>query len=159
MALGDAPCDVGLGAGIGSKPADGDDVQRAVGSAVAAAVEAMAGGLAGRGRHRADAAECGEAGLGLQTLRVVASRQEQLRGGLVADRVPGHKVGRQLVDDGGDHGVEVGDLVVQFEVAPGERLERDPVGRGHVAVVGQVRPPGGQRPDELHAGHVAQRVA
>jgi hypothetical protein len=84
---------------------------------------------------------CGEAGLGLQTLDVVARRQQQLRRGAMTDRVPIHEGGRELVDGGGDHSVEVGDLVVQFEVVPSERPERDPVGRDHVAVVRHVRPP------------------
>jgi hypothetical protein len=35
----------------------------------------------------------------------------------VADRVPGHESGGELVDDGADHDVEVCDLIVQFEVA------------------------------------------
>ena len=52
MPLGDALRDVGLGAGIGPKPADGDDVQRAVGCSITASVEAMAGRPAARGRHR-----------------------------------------------------------------------------------------------------------
>src|SRR5215204_1929099 len=55
MTLGDALCDVGLGAGIGPKPADGDDVQCAVGGSITASVEAMANDLAGRGRYRAHA--------------------------------------------------------------------------------------------------------
>src|SRR5215204_6227008 len=41
MTFGDALCDVGLGAGIGPKPADGDDVQRAVGGSITASVETM----------------------------------------------------------------------------------------------------------------------
>jgi hypothetical protein len=77
----------------------------------------------------------------------------------VADRVLRHEVWGELVDDGGDHDVEVSDLVVQLEVAPGQRLERDPVGRGDVAVVGHVWPPGGKRPDEPHAGQLPQLVA
>jgi transposase InsO family protein len=48
---------------------------------------------------------------------------------------------------------------VQFEGAPAKRLERDAVGRDQVTVVGQVWPPSRQRPDELHAGHLAQRFA
>src|SRR5215217_3397461 len=55
MTLSDALCDIGLGAGIGPKPADGDDVQCAVGGSITASVEAMANDLAGRGRYRAHA--------------------------------------------------------------------------------------------------------
>ena len=36
----------------------------------------------------------------------------------MADRVSGHESGGELVDDSDDHGVEVCDLVMQFEVAP-----------------------------------------
>ena len=119
----------------------------------------MARCLAGGGWDRAHAAECSEACFGMQALGVVAGGQEQLRGGRVADGVPCHEGGSQLIDDGGDHGIEVGDLVVQFEISASERLERDPIGRCHIAVVSHVRPPGRQRPDELHAGQLAQRVA
>src|SRR5919197_4109359 len=62
VALGDAPCDISLRSGVGPKPADGDDVQGAVGRPVAAAVEAVAACLAGRSWDRAGAAEGGEAG-------------------------------------------------------------------------------------------------
>src|SRR5215204_2464742 len=55
MTLSDALCDISLGAGIGPKPADGDDVQCAVGGSITASVEAMANDLAGRGRYRAHA--------------------------------------------------------------------------------------------------------
>ena len=58
-----------------------------------------------------------------------------------------------------DHRVEVCDLVVQFEIAASKRLEADPVGRFHIAIGRQIRSPGGQGSDELHAGHGAQGVA
>jgi len=129
-------CDVGLGPEIGPKPADSDDVERTVGGPIAASVEAMADRFSGRSRYRAHAAQRGEAGLGLQTFRIVASRQKQLRSRPVADRVPGHEGGGKLVDDRDDHGVEVYDLIMQFEVAPAKRLERNPVGRPNAAIVG-----------------------
>ena len=52
----------------------------------------------------------------------------------MSDGVPRHEVGRQLVDDGGDHRIEVGDLVVQLEIAAGQGLQADPVGGLHVAI-------------------------
>ena len=64
MALCDAPGHVGLGFLVRAKSADGDDVQRAVGSAVAAAVQSMPGRLAGRSRHGTDTTERGKAGFG-----------------------------------------------------------------------------------------------
>src|ERR687898_2738213 len=115
MALGDALGHVGLGSRIRPKPADGDDVQRAVGGPVTPSVEAMAGRLARGGGHGADPAQPREAGFRSQALRIVACRQEELRGRAMADRVPGHKGGRELVDDRADHRVEVGYLVVQLE--------------------------------------------
>src|SRR3954449_1626443 len=96
--------------------------------------------------------------LGPQALWTVANGEEELRRGAMADRVPRKERGCQLVDDGDDHGVEIGDLVVQLEVAPSQRAERDPVRGNHIAIVRQVRPPGGQGSDELHAGHPAQRL-
>ena len=54
--------------------------------------------------------------------------QEQLRGGLVANGVPSQEFGDQVVDDGADHAIEVGNLVVQLKIAPSERPERDSVG-------------------------------
>src|SRR3712207_7742440 len=80
MALGDAFGHVRLRARICPQPADGDDVQRAVGRAVATAVEAMAGRLARRGRHGAYAAQRREGGLRPQPLRIVAGREEELCG-------------------------------------------------------------------------------
>ena len=56
----------------------------------------------------------------------------------MADRVPGYQTGSKLIDDGANHRVEIGDFVMQFEIAPTERLEGDLVSRYHVAVVGQV---------------------
>src|SRR3954452_23537308 len=51
------------------------------------------------------------------------------------------------------------DLIVQFEIAASERLEGDPIGSFHVAIGSQVRPPGGESANELHAGHAAQNVS
>jgi len=129
-------CDVGLGSGIGPESADGNDVEGTIGRPIAASIEAMADCFSGGSRYRAHATQRGEAGLGLQTFRIVASRQELLSSGPVADRVPGDEGGGQLVDDGDDHRVEVSYLIIQFEVAPAERLQRDPVGRHDAAVVG-----------------------
>src|SRR4051794_34438640 len=65
MAIGDALGNVGLRPGLGPKSADGDDVQGAVGGPITAAVQAVAGGLAGGGRDRAHAAQGSKAGLGM----------------------------------------------------------------------------------------------
>ena len=71
----------------------------------------------------------------------------------MADRVASDEVGRQFVDDDGDHAVEIGDLVVQFEITTGQRFEADPICRLDFPIGGQVGPPGRQRSNQLHAGH------
>src|SRR5689334_21773763 len=97
MALCDAPGPVGLGFLIRAKSADGDDVQRAVGSAVAAAVESMPGRLTGRSRHGTDTTERGKAGFGPQPFRIVSSGQKKLcRAGMTnrissQDWAPAHR--------------------------------------------------------------------
>src|SRR5512134_3425381 len=114
--------------------------------------------LAGGGRDRAHTAECGKACFGSQALRVIASREQKLCGAGMADRVAGNELWSELVDDGVDHGVEIGNLVMQFEIPPPKGFQRDPVGGGHIAEIGEIWPPRRQRPDELHAGHVSQRL-
>jgi hypothetical protein len=59
----------------------------------------------------------------------------------MADRIAGNEVRRQLVDNGCDHRVQVRDLVMQFEVAAGQRLEADTIGGLQVAICGQIGPP------------------
>ena len=71
----------------------------------------------------------------------------------------GDKVRRQLIDDGGDHHIEIRNLVVQLKVTSGEQFEADAIGGIQIAICCQIRPPGGQRTDELHAGEVAQLIA
>jgi len=85
MALGDAFRHIGLGSRIGPKPANCDDVQRAVCCSITASVEAMASRLAGRSWDRAHAAKGSKAGLGLQALHVISRSQQQLSCGPVAD--------------------------------------------------------------------------
>ncbi len=123
--LADSPRDIGLGPEVSPKPADGNDMKRAVGCAVSPAVNPMANILpeeAGTGLTPQSAAklasECRRSG-------VVACRQQQLRGGLVTDGVPRHKCGSELIDDGGDHRIKVGDFVMQFEVASSKGLQCD----------------------------------
>ena len=56
MPLGKSASDVVLGPLVGSQATDGDDVLRAVGGAISAAVEPMTDGLSRRRRDWADAA-------------------------------------------------------------------------------------------------------
>ena len=59
----------------------------------------------------------------------------------MAYRIACDEVGRQLVDDGDNHRVEIRDLIMQFEVSAGQGFEADAIGRLHVAISGKVRPP------------------
>src|SRR6202021_1303755 len=127
-------------------------MQRAVGCAISASVEAMPDGLSRGRRNGADAAQRREAGLRPQSFGIVAGRKEKLGGSDVADRIAGHKVRRQLVDNGGDHYIQVRDLVMQFEVTASKGFEADAIGGIQVAICCQIRAPGGQGADELHAG-------
>src|SRR4051794_33899776 len=119
MALTDALGHVRLSASLRPQPPDSDDVQRAVGSSVAAPVQPMTSGFPRGGGHGADPTQGREASLRAQSLRIVAGCEQQLCGAYVANGVPRHQVGRQLIDDGGDHGIQVGDSVVQLEIAAG----------------------------------------
>jgi hypothetical protein len=95
---------------------------------ISAPVEPMADSLSRRRRHRADAAQRGEACLRPQSFGIVAGREEELGGSDVPDRIASDEVRRQFVDDSGDHRIQVGDLVVQFEVTPGEGFEANAIG-------------------------------
>ena len=56
----------------------------------------------------------------MQSFRIVAGRKEKLGSAGIADRIAGDEVRGQFVDDGGDHRVEMCDLVMQLEVTAGE---------------------------------------
>ena len=82
-----------------------------------------------------------------------------MRGPVSSDRVPRHEFGGEFVDDGADHGVEIGNLVMQLQVPPRQGLQADPISRLDIAVARQVRAPRRQGSDELHAGQPAQQLA
>src|SRR5919112_2370409 len=119
MALADALGPVRLSASIGPQPDDGDDVQRAVSGSIAAPVQPMTSGFPRRGGHGADPAQRREAGFRAQPLRIVPGCEGQLCGADMSDGVARHQVGRQLIDNGGDHCIQVGNFVVQLEIAAG----------------------------------------
>src|SRR6266508_3105236 len=77
----------GVGAGVlaVAEPADGNHVQGAVGLAVAAVVEAVAGGATGAGGDRCGAADLREGGLAFEAVDVMAGGDEQLAGALGTD--------------------------------------------------------------------------
>ena len=75
-----ASCGVGLGAFAVAQAADGDHVQRAVGVAVAAVVEAVTGSASGGRGDRACAAQRGERAIAVEAFDVLAAGDEQLPG-------------------------------------------------------------------------------
>src|SRR5690606_2753378 len=84
---------VGAGAGVPAQAADDDPVERFVGLSVAAAVEAVPVGLAGRGGDRRGTAEHRERRLRTQPVVVVAGGDQQLAGDVGADAVGGDQAG------------------------------------------------------------------
>jgi len=68
---------------------DQDDVQGAVGVAVAASVEAVADRFAAGGFQWADSAEFGECDVAADPVGVVADRGQQRGGGVRADTIDG----------------------------------------------------------------------
>jgi hypothetical protein len=58
----------------------------------------------------------------------------------MADGIACDEVRRQLIDDGGDHRIEIRDLVMQFEVSTSEGFEGDAIGRLHITIGNQVGP-------------------
>jgi hypothetical protein len=157
LALGGAPGGVVAGGLMPAQPYDHDAVQRGVGLAVAAAVEAVPAGLAGGGLHRRGAAQRGERGLGVQASGVVAGGDQQ-RGGAVG---PDAVQAAQRRDVAGGEGVELlgeqGDLGVEVLVAAGQAAQGQPGRRGRggkrarLERGGGADQPGGGQPRELLA--------
>jgi hypothetical protein len=120
-AFGGAAGDVVAGGLVVSHPDDGDDVEGAVGGAVAASAEAVAaGGSAAAGRLGCDAAELGEGCFVADAGGVVAGGDEELAGDLDADSVQFDEVGCGGLDDRFDLPVEGLDLLVEGLPAAGQ---------------------------------------
>lgn len=121
--LGHLLGDVFLGALIGPEPPYGDDADRGVRLPVAAAVEPVPIRHPRRDRNGRDAAEHGEGRFRPEPFGVVSDRDRQLSRRLGADALELHQqwcgVGQYSVY----HVVELGDLVVQVDVALGEALQ------------------------------------
>ncbi len=79
----------------GHSPVDGG-VQGLVGLTVAAAVESMASGLAGRCQDGRDAAQAGERGFGGEPFRIVADRKNQCCSGIRSKNEYTHSRGRDM---------------------------------------------------------------
>src|SRR6266540_5482682 len=124
LAFGCSALGVGARAGAVAQ-ADGDQVQRAVGVAVAAVVETVAGGLARGRRDRTGAAERGERALTAQALDVLPGADEQLSG--VAGRDAGQRgrARRGAADQPLELLVERGDPLVEGLDTPRQRAQRE----------------------------------
>src|SRR6266545_2936246 len=106
------------------EPVVGDDPQGAVGGAVAAAVEAVALGLAAGMLDRAGATQRRERALAAEPVRVVAGGHQQLRGADRADPGPGQEPWHDPPHDDGDVLVVVADLLVEVLPAACQRPQR-----------------------------------
>jgi hypothetical protein len=130
LPFNEAPCHVVAGGLVAAQAYHEDDVQGAVGVAVAAAVESASDGFAAGGFQRADPAEFGEGRLAADPVGVVADRGHQGGGGVGTDTVEG----AQLWCGGGGDGVDVVFEPVGFGVklaaAGGQRLDRNGDGIG-----------------------------
>ena len=156
VALGHLPGDIFPGAPFGPEPPYGDDADRGVRLPVAAAVEPVPIRHPRRDGNGRDAAEHGEGRLRPEPFGVVSDRDHQLSRRLGADALELHQqrggVGQYRVY----HVVELGDLVVQVDVALGGALQGHPGGAERGPEVGRVRPRRDQVPYQLHARHAAQ---
>lgn len=157
--LGHLLGDIFLGALVGPEPPYGDDVDRGVRLPVAAAVEPVPICHSRRDGNGRDAAEHGEGRLRPEPFGVVADRDHQLRRRLGADALELDQQRGGVGQYRGYHIVELGDLIVQVDVALGEVLQGYLGGAKRGPEVGRVRPRRDQTPYQLHARHAAQLVA
>src|SRR4051794_28668965 len=123
LAFCGAAGDVGLGFGVVLHADHRDRVERIVGLAIAAAVEAMADCLAAGGLDGRGAAECRQGALAPQSVRVVAGEREQLGGGLAPDAVLGEQPWSGECDEFVELGLERADLGVQRAVSTRDRAQ------------------------------------
>jgi hypothetical protein len=130
QALGRAALGVGARGWVPAQAPDGEQVQGAVGLAVAAPVEPVADGPARGGRDRGDAAQVGEGGFATQAVGVVARGHQQGGGGVGADALEGDQVRGGRGDQLAQVGVERLDLGGQLPVPDGDHLQGDLGGRG-----------------------------
>ena len=157
VALGHLLGDILLCPLVGPEPSYGYDVDGGVGLPVAASVQPPVRHARrhGDGGH---AAEHGEGRLGFEPLGVVARRHHQLRRGLRAHALAPHQQRRRLGQYLAYHVIELGDLVVQVDVALGQPLQGYLGGAERGLEVGRVGPRRHEVPDQLHARHAAQLV-
>ena len=157
FAFAGAPRGVGLGAGVVAEADHGDAPEGLVGVAVAAAVEAVAGGLPAGGLDGAGAAEGGEGCVAVEALGVVAGGDEECGGCVGSDAVGGEQGGVGGSAQGAEFAVEGGDLSAERLVAPGEAAQRT-FGRREQRVGGGGRSQAGAGVDEGAAAVAAEVV-
>ena len=96
---------------------------------ISASVEAVPDGLSRGRRNGADATDDAKLASERDAFRFVAGRKEKLGGSDVGRSNCGAtRFGCQLVDNGGDHYIQVRDLVMQFEVTASKGFEADAIG-------------------------------
>ena len=105
LAFGAFAGDVVLGLGVAARAGDGDAVDGGVDLAVAAAVEAVAVGLAGADRDRGEAGGAGELGVGGEAVGA-GDLADELGRGQRPEAGLGEQLRRDLGDELGDLGLE-----------------------------------------------------
>src|SRR4051794_28538513 len=128
LAVPQAAFDVGAGGGIPAQAGESDAVQGGVGLPIAAAVESAPQGLAGGRFDRADSAEGGEGGFGVEPVGVVTRGDEQGGAGVGSYAVAGQQVRGVSGQDGGQPLVQVVDLLGQQGDPLGQQAQRVPGG-------------------------------
>ncbi len=117
--------DVGDGSGVVFQAADRDHVEGTVGLAVTAAMESHSLGLAGTDRYGSDAAESGERRVGVESVNVLPSGDEQLGGVPGSDPDQRDQTGCGCSNEGFELGVQVPDLFIERRDAPGKAAQRE----------------------------------
>jgi hypothetical protein len=121
---------VGAAAQVMHAAVVGDRPQRAVGGTIPTAVQPVPDGLARRGLDRAGAAHCGEGGLAVKPVGVVAGGDQRLGGGLHADAVALQQPRRGAPDRPGDCRIQAADLRIQGQPAAAQAAQGQPQARG-----------------------------
>src|SRR5207253_4204867 len=116
---------VAAGAGVVAETADGDHVQRSVGLAVAAVVEAVAVAAPGARLDRRRTADFREGGFGRGAVDVLAGCDEQLAGALGADAEERDGARGRSCDELLELSVELVEFSVEVADATGEASERE----------------------------------
>ena len=119
-AFGSAAAHVCLGSFVVTQSDDYDAMERRIGLAVAAAVEAMAVGPARGSRYGVHSAQGGEGGLGAETLGVAASGHEQGRRRVGPYSEAVRQVGSYCIGELFELTLQVLDLLAELMVAAGQ---------------------------------------